>query len=176
MKALVISADGYDDVELLVPYYRFIEEGITVDIASMTKKDPIIGRHGYKIGVTKTLAEVNPNDYAILLLPGGDASEAIRKKPEALGLARDFARKGKPVAAICQGIHILIASGLLKGKNATCDRALEDELLSVGAIFENKEVVVDGNVITSRRPSDLPAFVRETLKLVRKPVQKLKAA
>ncbi len=176
MKALFISADGYDDAELIVPYYRFLEEGISVDIASMKKNEPIKGRHGYEMNVTKTLSEIRPDDYDILVLPGGDATETLRKDPMAREIARDFFIKNKPVAAICHGPQTLITAGVLKGRHATGDWAVIDELESAGAIYEYKEVVVDGNLVTSRRPSDLPAFMRETMKMVRGKVQKLKAA
>ncbi len=176
MKALFISADGYDDAELLVPYYRLQEEGIEVDVASRQKKEPIKGKHGYEVEVTKTLAEVSPDDYDVLVLPGGDATESVRKEPKAVEIARDFFMKDKPVAAICHGPQTLIAAGLLKGRRATGDQSVIDELISAGAIYEYKEVVVDGNLVTSRRPSDLPAFMRETMKMIRGKVRKLKAA
>ena len=166
MKALFISADTFEDSELLVPYYRFLEEEIDVDIASM-KKQPIKGKHGYEVNVTKTLAEVRPDDYGILVLPGGKAPEAVRKDPKAVEIARDFFAKGKPVAAICHGPQTLITAGLLKGRHATCYRSVADELKAAGAIYEDKEVVVDGNLVTSRQPSDLPAFLRETMKMIR---------
>ncbi len=176
MKALFISADGFDDAELLVPYYRFLEEGINVDIASMQKKEPIKGKHGYTVEVTKTLAEVRPADYDILMLSGGDASEVLRKEPKAVEIARDFFIKDKPISAICRGPQMLITAGVLKGKHATGDRTIIDELTLAGAIYEYKEVVVDGNLVTSRQPSDLPAFMRETMKMVHRKAQKLKAA
>jgi len=175
MKALFISADRYEDSELLVPYYRFLEEDIKVDIASM-KKGPIKGKHGYEVDVTKTLSEVRPEDYDILVLPGGLAPEAVRKEPKAVEIARDFFLKNKPVAAICHGPQTLITAGLLKGRRATCYRTVVEELKAAGAIYEDKEVVVDGNLVTSRRPSDLPAFMRETMKVVHSASRKAKAA
>ncbi len=175
MKALLISADGFEDSELLVPYYRLLEEGLKVDIASMKKK-PIKGKHGYEVEVTKTLTEVTPDDYDILVLPGGKAPEAVRKEPRAVEIARDFFLKNKPVAAICHGPQTLITAGLLKGKHATCYRTVAEELKASGAIYADTEVVVDGNLVTSRQPSDLPAFMRETMKKIRSAVQKMKAA
>ena len=175
MKALFISADGFEDSELLVPYYRLLEEGLKVDIASM-KKEPIRGKHGYEVEVTKTLGEVKPDDYGILVLPGGKAPEAVRKEPRAAEIARDFFLTGKPVAAICHGPQTLITAGLLKGKHATCYRTVAEELKASGAIYADKEVVVDGNLVTSRQPSDLPAFMRETMKMIRGAVKKTKAA
>ncbi len=175
MKALFISADQYEDSEILVPYYRFLEEGIGVDIASM-KKGLIKGKHGYEVDVTKTLTQVTSDDYDILVLPGGKAPEAVRKEPKAVEIARDFFMKGKPVAAICHGPQTLITAGLLKGRHATCSRTVVDELKAAGAIYENKEVVVDGNLVTSRGPSDLPAFMREIMKMLREKVTRNKAA
>jgi protease I len=167
MKALIISADNFEDTELLVPYYRLKEEGIKVDIVSM-KKGKIKGKHGYEVEVDKNLKEVDPDDYDILILPGGKAPETIRKDKDALEIAKDFFRKNKPVSAICHGPQTLISAGLLKGRHATCYKSVAQEMKDAGAFYEDKEVVVDGNLITSRQPSDLPAFLRETIKLLKK--------
>jgi protease I len=175
MKALLISADGFEDSELLVPYYRLLEEGIKVDIASMKKK-PIKGKHGYEVVVTKTLKEVTPDDYDILVLPGGKAPESVRKEPEAVEIVRSFFQKDKLVAAICHGPQTLITAGLLKGRHATCYRTVAEELKASGAIYADAEVVVDGNLVTSRQPSDLPTFMRETMKKIRSATQKMRAA
>lgn len=163
MKALIISADNFEDTELLVPYYRLKEEGIEVDIASI-KKGKIKGKHGYEVEANKSLSEINPSDYDILILPGGKAPETIRKEKAAQEIARSFFVTNKPVAAICHGPQTLISAGLLKGRHATCYRTVVEELKASGAIYEDKEVVVDGNLITSRQPSDLPAFLREIMR------------
>lgn len=163
MKALVISADNFEDTELLVPLYRLREEGVQVDIVSM-KKGKIKGKHGYEVDVDKTLREVDPDQYSLLVLPGGKAPEAVRKENEALEIARSFFQKGKLVAAICHGPQILISAGLLKGRRATCYRSVAGEMKAAGALYEDREVVVEGNLVTSRQPSDLPAFLREVVK------------
>ena len=167
MKALIISADEFEDSELLFPYYRLREEGVPVDIASI-KKGQLRGKHGYEAAVNKALKEINPDDYDLLILPGGKAPETIRKENLAGEIARNFFRNGKPVAAICHGPQILITAGLLKGLHATCYASVAREMKEAGAIYEDKEVVVDGNLITSRQPSDLPAFMRETMKMMKK--------
>jgi len=167
MKALIISAENFEDSELLVPYYRLKEEGLHVDIASM-KKGKIKGKHGYEAEVNKTLREITPDDYNILILPGGKAPEAIRKEKEAIEIARHFFQKNKPVSAICHGPQTLISAGLLKGRHATCYKSVAQEMKDAGAIYEDKEVVVDGNLVTSRQPSDLPAFMRETMKILKR--------
>ena len=166
MKALIISADNFEDSELLFPYYRLQEEGIQVDIASVSK-GKIKGKHGYEADVNKTLQEISPDDYGILVLPGGKAPDTVRKQEKALKIASDFFEKNKPVVSICHGPQVLISAGLLKGRHATCYSSVAGELKASGALYEDKEVVVDGNLVTSRQPSDLPAFMKETMKMVR---------
>lgn len=168
MKALIISADNFEDTELLVPYYRLKEEGLEVDVASI-RKGRIKGLHGYEVEAAKTLEEVNPEDYDILILPGGRAPEVIRKEKRAIELARHFFKNNEPVSAICHGPQTLITAGLLKGRHATCYKSVAQELKDAGAIYEDKEVVVDGNLVTSRQPADLPAFLRETMRLLKRP-------
>jgi protease I len=167
MKALIISADNFEDTELLVPYYRLKEEGIQVDVASI-KRGTIKGKHGYEVRVDKTLKEVTPDDYDILILPGGKAPETIRKEKDALEIAKNFFQKNKPVSAICHGPQTLISAGLLKGRRATCYKSVAKEMKDAGVLYEDKEVVVDGNLVTSRQPSDLPAFLKETMKKLRR--------
>jgi protease I len=166
MKALIISADNFEDSELLVPYYRLKEEGIAVDVASM-KAGSIKGKHGYEVEVTKALKDVNAGAYDILILPGGRAPEAVRKDKKALDLARSFIEKNRPVAAICHGGQTLISAGLVKGRRVTCYKSVAPEMKEAGALYEDAEVVVDNNLISSRQPSDLPAFMREIMKKLR---------
>jgi protease I len=167
MKALIISADHFEDAELLVAYYRLLEAGIAVDIASI-KRGKINGKHGYQVEASMALKDVNPADYALLVLPGGKAPTDLRKEAAALRIAQAFFAASKPVAAICHGPQLLITAGLLRERRATCYPSVAEEMREAGALYEDSEVVVDGNLVTSRRPSDLPAFMRETLKLLAK--------
>ena len=163
LKALIISADDFEDTELLVPYYRLKEEGVHIDIASM-KKGGIKGKHGYEVEANKALGEINPDDYDILILPGGKAPETVRKDKDAVRIAKSFFEKEKPVAAICHGPQTLITAGLLKGRHATSYKTVAPELKEAGALYIDKDVVVDGNLVTSRQPSDIPVFLKETIK------------
>lgn len=167
MRALIISADNFEDTELLVPLYRLQEEGVQVDIASL-KKGPIKGKHGYVVEANKTLKEITPGNYRVLILPGGKAPGVIRKDKDAIEITRHFFRENKPVSAICHGPQILITAGLIKGRHATCYRSVAREMQDAGAVYEDSEVVVDGNLVTSRQPSDLPAFMKETMTLLKK--------
>ncbi len=166
MKALILSADKFEDTELLVPYYRLQEADVEVVVASLNS-GAITGKHGYEVAVDKTFGEVNPDDYAILILPGGAAPAVVREEPMALEIARKFFAGNKPVAAICHGPQILISAGLLQGRRATCYKSVADELQEAGALYEDRELVVDANLVTSRIPADLPAFMREIIKQLR---------
>lgn len=165
MKALILSADQFEDSELLVPLYRLQEAGYAVEVAA-PNLGRITGKHAYEVKVDKTFAEIDPAGYALLVLPGGKAPAAIRELPQVAAIARAFMTAGKPVAAICHGPQILISAGLLAGRTATCYRSVAEELQAAGARYLDQEVVVDGSLVTSRHPADLPAFMRALMKLL----------
>ena len=158
MRALIVSADFFEDSELKMPYEYLRKLGVDVDIASL-KKGTIIGKHGLSVDVTMSLDEVDSKKYDLLLLPGGEAPSAIRKEPKALKIARYFFEQKKPVAAICHGPQILISAGLLKGKIVTGYKSIAQELKNAGAIYRDEEVAIDKNLVTSRQPSDMGAFL-----------------
>jgi len=164
MRALILSADNFEDTELLVPFYRFQEAGWSVDVAS-SRNYPIRGKHGYEVAVNKIFSEIDPGDYDLLLLPGGKAPAAIRNDPKVQEIAKFFFANQKPVGAICHGPQILISANLIRGHRATCYKEVATELREAGARYEDSEVVVDGRLVTSREPGDLPAFCRELMKL-----------
>ncbi|MDO9309955.1 MAG: type 1 glutamine amidotransferase domain-containing protein [Deltaproteobacteria bacterium] len=165
MKALIMSADDFEDSELLVPYYRIQEAGYTVDVAAR-KSGMIRGMHGYEVFAVKSFADVDVREYVALVLPGGKAPASVRKDPQAISIARHFFDVNKPVAAICHGPQTLVSAGLLNGRRATCYGTVARELQEAGALYEDSEVVVDGRLVTSRQPADLPAFMRELMKLL----------
>jgi len=155
MKALIISADLFEDSELKIPYQSLRELGIDVDIASV-KKGAIIGKHGFNIYATMTLDEVDPKQYDLLILPGGKSPSVIREEEK---IARYFFDHDKLVAAICHGPQILISAGLMDGRVTTGYQSIAKELEDAGAIYKDEKVVIDKNLITSRQPSDLNAFM-----------------
>ncbi|BCO09904.1 glutamine amidotransferase [Desulfolithobacter dissulfuricans] len=167
MKVLIISGDMFEDTELLVPWYRLLEENIDVDIASI-RAGTITGKHGYKVTAKKSLDEIDPSSYDLLILPGGKAPAKLRENERLLALVRHFFSENKTVAAICHGPQILVSAGVLAGRRVTCYRGMAEELKSGGADYKDQAVVVDGNLITSRVPGDLPVFMREIMKKCRK--------
>jgi protease I len=159
MRALIVSADRFEDSELSEPLQQLRARGVEVDIAA-PQQGPIIGKHGYGVSAGLALSAVRPGDYDLLLLPGGEAPASLQKIPEAVASAQHFLEDGKPMAAICHGPQRLIATGLMAGRTATCYRGVRQELEAAGVSYLDREVVVDGNLVTSRQPADIPAFMR----------------
>lgn len=171
-KAVVLTADKFEDMEVYVPVFRLQEAGWRVDIASPTL-EVIHGESGYPIKPDMTIDEVNPDSYDLLLIPGGfpdGAPATVRKIKKAQEIAKSFFAKNKPVASICHGPWTLVSAGLVKGRHLTSywHDGVPEEIKKAGGIWEDKEVVVDGNLVTSRWPMDIPAFTREMMKLVDK--------
>lgn len=167
-KALIVSADNFEDSELLAPMYRLQEAGFVVDVAAPSK-GTITGKHGYEVEANldvDSVEDAGSCGYKILVLPGGKAPEALREIPRVLDLVRDFVSSGLPIAAICHGPQILISAGVLNGKKATAYASVQPELKDAGIETVDQEVVVDGQFITSRQPSDIPAFNREMMKKI----------
>jgi protease I len=162
MKILILSADLFEDSELLEPLDRLRAAGMQVDVGSFTV-GTIHGKHGEDALANRAIAAIRPEDYHALVLPGGKAPEALRQDTQVLALVRHFFATGKPVAAICHGPQVLISAGVLTGRTATAYPSVADELKAAGAHYRDAEVVVDGNLVTSRTPADLPAFVRELI-------------
>lgn len=168
MKALIVSADHFEDTELLYPYYRLQEAGIQVEVASISR-GKINGKHGYEVAADIALRDVDPEAWDLLILPGGKAPSKLRREAAALAIARHFMRSGKPVAAICHGPQVLISADIMAGRRATCSPSVAEEMQQAGGLYEDAEVVVDGKLVTSRRPADLPAFMREILEQLKPP-------
>ena len=170
-RAVVLSADKFEDMELYVPVFRLIEAGWKVDIAA-PKKGKITGESNwYYILANKKIEEINPDDYDFLLIPGGSpdgAPTTVRNSKKAREIAASFFAKNKPVAAICHGPYLLVSANLVKGRRLTSfwGDGVPEEIKKAGGKWEDKAVVVDGNLVTSRWPMDLSAFTREMMKLV----------
>ncbi len=169
MKALILTANGVEDCELFYPYYRFKEENIEVDVAS-PEGEKVLGEHGYSLETNLAFADAIAEDYDLLFLPGGRGPEKVRLQPEAVEITKQMFEADRIVTAICHGPQVLISANVVRGKRATCWPALRDDLKAAGAEYLDQEVVVDGNLITSRWPPDLPAFCREIFAAVRQAV------
>lgn len=169
MRVAVIATDGFEESELTEPVKALKEAGAKVDIVS-TKSGEIQGfKHhdkSQKVKVDRTLDEVQSAQYDAIMLPGGALNaDTIRVQPRLKAIIQEVDRAGKPVAAICHAPWELISAGVAKGRTLTSYHTIQDDLRNSGANWVDQEVVVDRNLVTSRQPSDLPAFNREMLKL-----------
>ena len=159
---LIITGDDCQDLEFFCPYYRFIEAGYRVDVATL-KGGKLECKNGHTLQHTISVETVDPNTYDLLYLPGGKAPAKLRENETVLDITRKFVRAGKPVAAICHGPQILAAAGVIKNKRIAAWPEIEGELTQAGAQFEDQPVVEDGQFVTSRRPGDLPSHLLATL-------------
>ncbi|MGZ4200221.1 MAG: type 1 glutamine amidotransferase domain-containing protein [Thermoleophilia bacterium] len=172
-RVIVLTADKFEDFELFVPYFRLMEEGVAVDVAAPAK-ETLTGENGYLFeNVDLTFDEVDPQEYDLLFVPGGHphgAPTTVRNNEKAQETARAFFKADKPVAAICHGPYLLVSADLVAGRRLTSfwGDGVPDEIRAAGGIYVDEDVVVDGNLITSRWPMDLPAFMQEVMRALRK--------
>jgi len=172
-RAIFLTADKFEDFELFVPYFRLMEEGVAVDVAAPAV-EKITGENGYWFeNVDLTIDEVDPQKYDLLFIPGGHphgAPTTVRNSKKAQEIARAFFKANKPVAAICHGPYLLVSADVVAGRRLTSfwGDGLPDEIKAAGGNYVDQDVVVDGNLVTSRWPMDLPAFMQEVMRMLRR--------
>ncbi len=166
-KVAVLAEEMYQEMELWVPYYRLKEEGADVKVVAPEKKT-YKSKLGYPVTADVAASEVSAKDFDGVVIPGGYAPDMMRRHKAMLDLVKGCFEQGKTVAAICHAGWVPISAGILKGKTATCFFAIKDDMINAGARYVDQEVVVDGNLVTSRKPDDLPAFCRELVKALEK--------
>ncbi|PYM03498.1 MAG: protease [Candidatus Rokuibacteriota bacterium] len=164
----VLAENMYQEMELWVPYFRFKEEGAEVKIVGAGGAKSYTSKHGYPVAVDAQAESVSAVEFDAVVVPGGYAPDLMRRHEAMVRLVREAAQQGKVVAAICHAGWMLVSAGVLPGKRATSFFSIKDDLVAAGARWVDEEVVVDGNLITSRRPDDLPAFCREIIKALTK--------
>lgn len=157
-RVAILVENLYEDLELWYPYYRLLEAGAAVRIIGPEAK-VYESKHGYPARAELSASEVSAEDFDAVVVPGGYAPDLLRRHPAVLALVRDIYAKGGVVAAICHAAWVLISAGIMEGKRATSVGAIRDDLMNAGATYLDQEVVVDGDLITSRSPRDLPAFL-----------------
>jgi protease I len=160
-KRIAILAENlYQEMELWVPYYRLREEGAEVRVVGAGGATSYASKHGYPVNVDVQADQVKAVEFDAVVVPGGYAPDLMRRHPAMVGLVREGVQQGKVVAAICHAGLMLVSAGVLKGRRATSFSSIKDDMVNAGAQWVDAEVVVDGNLITSRKPDDLPAFCR----------------
>jgi protease I len=161
-RVAVLVENLYQELEVWYPVLRMREAGAEVTIVG-TGAPVYSSKYGYEVRADKSAEQVDAADLDAIIIPGGYAPDRMRLHKPMVDLVREMSRRGKVVAAICHGGWMLSSANILRGKKATGYIAIKDDLVNAGASYEDSEVVRDGNLITSRKPDDLPAFCRAIL-------------
>ena len=163
-KKVVIPVESlFNTFEFWYPYYRLKEAGADVTVVGSGSADTYTGKPGTEVKVDVSIAQVSADDFDGMVIPGGYAPDIMRRYPKMVQLVKDLFDGGKVVAAICHAGWMLASAKILQGRTVTSFFAIKDDLVHAGAEWVDQEVVVDGNLITSRTPDDLPAFMRAVI-------------
>ncbi|MDK2981546.1 MAG: protease [Chloroflexota bacterium] len=165
---IILSENFYEDLELWYPYYRLKEEGADVKVVGMPGVESYTSKHAYPVSPDITPADVDIAKIDALLVPGGYAPDKLRRYPEMVKLVRDAFDQGKVVGMICHAGWVPISAGIVKGKKVTSVSAIKDDMVNAGGEWLDQEVVVDGNLISSRTPADLPAYCKALIAALEK--------
>lgn len=163
MKIGVFVEENYEDLEFWYPKIRLEEAGFKVVAIGPTAGHPYKGKHGYPCVADVAFSEAAGIAFDALVIPGGFAPDRLRRSPYVLHMVKEIFSRGKPVAFICHGGWVPISAKILKGKKVTGAAAIKDDLENAGGIWQDTPVVVDGNLISSRSPLDLPFFTKAIL-------------
>ena len=159
----VLIEDMFNEFELIYPYYRLQEAGAVVEVVGTQGGHAYHAKSGLAFASGKSVGEVAATDFDGLVIPGGYAPDHMRRHPATVQLVKDIFAAGKPVGTICHAGWMLASAEVVAGKRCTSFFAIKDDLIHAGALWEDAEVVVDGNLVTSRTPDDLPAFMKAFL-------------
>ena len=165
---VIFVEDGYEEFELWVPYYRFLEAGYAVTVVGAKADKLYAGKHGIEVKTDAAFSAVNLAGVKVLLIPGGHAPDRLRLHDTAVELVRMANETGIVIAAICHAGSVLVSAGIVSGRRLTSYRSIRDDLRAAGANWVDEPVVIDGNLITARTPRDLPQFLPAILAAIKK--------
>ncbi|WP_078595761.1 type 1 glutamine amidotransferase domain-containing protein [Evansella clarkii] len=157
-KVLTVVDHEFEDSELIYPHYRLQEEGAIAHIAGKEAGVVYKGKNGVPVVSDYSFDQINIEDYDVLLVPGGWAPDKLRRYDEVLDFVKYMDRNERIIGQICHAGWVLISAGILKGRKVTSTPGIKDDMVNAGAEWHNEEVVIDGHLISSRRPPDLPAY------------------
>jgi protease I len=163
-RAAVMAGPLFEDAEGIYPYYRLQEAGAEVTVVGL-EAGTVTGKKGMDLEVDKAAADVSEDDFDLLVIAGGFGPDKLRTDEGVLSLVRGLHQQDKPIAFICHAGWVPVSAGIVSGRRVTSVPAIKDDLVNAGADWEDAEVVVDGNFVSSRRPPDLPAFMRATIEV-----------
>lgn len=165
MKKIAILLESmFDEKELIYPYYRLLEEGYEVDLIGSEKDTVYSSKVGLAQKSTHASKDISAKDYDAVVIPGGFSPDYMRRCQATIDFVKDMDQENKLIAAICHGPWMMASACDLKGKSLTSFYSIKDDLVNAGAKYLDEQVVEDGNLITSRNPNDLPAFLKAIIK------------
>jgi protease I len=159
-KVLILVETFYNEFEFWYPYYRLKEAGAEVTVVGSGSADTYTSKAGLPVRVDTTADRVDAADYDGVVIPGGYAPDHMRRYPAMVNLVKAFAESDKLVAAICHAGWMLVSADIIRGRRVTSYFSIKDDLINADGDWVDEEVVVDGHLVTSRTPDDLPAFMR----------------
>ncbi len=165
-KIIALVYHDFEDLELWYPVHRLREEGAQVDLVGEKAKEKYIGKYGVPAESDYAFSEVNPADYNAILVPGGWAPDKLRRFPEVIEMVQHMDKNEKPIGQICHAGWVLISANILQGRKVTSTPGIKDDMTNAGATWVDTPAISDGHIISSRRPPDLPDYMREFIKVM----------
>ncbi|MFN8635003.1 MAG: type 1 glutamine amidotransferase domain-containing protein [Chloroflexota bacterium] len=159
-RVAILAENTYEDQELWYPYYRLLEDGADVFVVGTGTATVYASKHGYPVKVDAEADTVDASQFDMIVIPGGWAPDLMRRSQAMVNLVRQAHAQGRFVAAICHAGWMLCSANIIRGRRVTSARSIKDDMVNAGGIWLDEEVVRDGRIITARKPSDLPAFMR----------------
>lgn len=160
-RVAILAENQYEDMELWYPFYRLREAGADVFVVGTGTADTYTSKHGYPVKVDAEADTVDASQFDLIVIPGGYSPDYMRRSTAMVSLVRQANEQGKLIAAICHAGWMLCSANIIRGRTVTGFKSIKDDMVNAGGQYVDQEVVRDGNLITSRTPADLPAFLRE---------------
>ncbi|KKK33638.1 glutamine amidotransferase [Mesobacillus campisalis] len=167
-KIISLVHHEFEDLELWYPIHRLREEGAVVELAGEKANETYIGKYGVPAESDFAYGDIKAEDYDAILVPGGWAPDKIRRFPEVLSLLQEMDAAQKPIGQICHAGWVLISAKILQGKKVTSTPGIKDDMENAGSVWVDEPVVTDGHLVSSRRPPDLPDYMREFIAVLEK--------
>lgn len=165
-KIIALVDTDFEDLELWYPVHRLREEGAQVDLVGEEAHKTYIGKYGVPAESDYAFSEVNPADYDAILVPGGWAPDKLRRFPEVIDMVQYMDKHEKPIGQICHAGWVLISANILQGRTVTSTPGIKDDMTNAGATWVDTPAISDGHIVSSRRPPDLPDYMREFIKVL----------
>lgn len=159
-KVIALVEEDFEDLEHWYPVYRLREEGAQVDLVGPEANSVYNGKHGVPTKTDYAFNDIDAANYDGIIIPGGWAPDKLRRYPEVLTFIQEMDKAKKPIGQICHAGWVLVSANVLQGKNVTSTSAIKDDMINAGATWVDEEVVIDGHLVSSRSPDDMPAYVK----------------